>query len=170
MNDLTVYHAVKDQMKTGDLLQWRSNGIIGDLICWKTGYETSHSSLVLRLAEYEGLERRRFTTEALGGGPVLNLLSNRLERLDGTCWWYPLKDEWDPKRQVIGENALRYIGRGVHYDYKSIFAQIFESVSADAASLFCSEYCFISWGFTGPVPYPGALIELGITKEGVQLI
>ena len=170
MNDLTIYDSVKEQMKTGDLLQWRSKGVIGDLICWKTGHQVSHSSLVMCITEYEGEEKRRFTTEALGRGPVLNLLSNRLQHIDGTCWWYPLNDEWDKRRKAIGERALRYIGCGVKYDYKGLLWQIMGYVSSDAASLFCSEYCYISWGFQGPVPYPGELTQLGIHKEGVQLV
>ena len=168
MNDLSRYRAVKEQMKTGDLLQWRSDSLIGKLICWKTGYDVSHSSLVLRLSEYEGLERRRFTTEALGIGTVLSLLSRRLEGFDGNLWWYPLIDDWDKKRTFIGEMSLSLIG--IKYDYKSLIKQIFGVVSVDVQKLFCSEYVYLCYGFAGEAPYPGALNDLGIFKKGVQLI
>jgi len=168
MKDLTAYESVKDAMKTGDLLQWRSNSLIGSLIRWRTKSNVNHSSLVLRLSEYEGLERRRFTTEALEHGTVLNYLSRRLEQFDGEVWWYPLKDEWNEKRQAVGECALSLIG--IPYDYQSIMHQIFGKVSADARSLFCSEYCFICYGMDGKAPTPADMPELGIYKEGVKIL
>ena len=73
MNDLTLYHSVKAQIQTGDLLMWSSNGIVGKAIRWRTLSEFSHASLAIRLAEYEGAEGRRFTTEALADGVVLNI-------------------------------------------------------------------------------------------------
>jgi len=165
--DLTIYNTVKDQMRTGDLLQWRSESIIGVLIRWRTDSEFNHSSLILKFSEYEGAEQRRYTTEALEHGTVLNLLSRRLEAFKGEVWWFPLKDELNEKRQSIGEVALSLIG--IPYDYKSIVAQIFGRVSADVRSLFCSEYCFVSYGFTGEAPAPADMLKLGIFKEGVKL-
>jgi hypothetical protein len=168
MNDLTEYCKVKDQMKTGDLLQWHSASVIGILIRMKTKSFVNHSSLIIRLSEYEGLERMRYTTEALEHGIILNRLSKRLETFDGKVYWYPLKDEWDAKRQKIGEVALSYIG--TPYDYKSIVRQLFGHVSADARALFCSEYCFISYGFTGTAPDPGDMPSLGIFKEHIRIL
>lgn len=168
MNDLAKYKEVKDRMKTGDLLQWRSNSIIGWLIRWRTKSDVNHSSLVIRLSEYEGMERRRYTTEALEHGIILNFLSRRLEQHDGNVWWFPLKDEWNEKRQAIGENAMALIG--IPYDYQSVMSQIFGKVSTDAQALFCSEYCFIAYGFEGTAPTPADMPDLGIFKEGVQII
>jgi len=168
MNDLSRYRTYKEHMKTGDLLQWRSNSIVGKLIYWKTGYDVSHSSLILRLSEYEGEERRRFTTEAIGIGTVLSLLSRRLEHFNGNLWWFPLIDDWDEKRTFIGEMAVGLIG--IKYDYKSLIKQIFGAVSVDIQRLFCSEYVYLCYGFAGQAPYPGALSNLGIHKKGVQLL
>jgi len=167
-NDLSKYRAVQDRMKTGDLLQWRSNSLIGALIRWRTQSDVNHSSLVIRLAEYEGLERRRYTTEALEHGTVLNLLSRRLEAFDGECWWLPLCDGWNDRRQVIGEKALALIG--IPYDYGSIVLQIFGRVSMDARSLFCSEYCAIAYGLEGQAPTPADMPSLGIFKEPVKIL
>jgi hypothetical protein len=167
MADITKYNEVKDQFKTGDLLQWKSNSLIGWAIRWKTHSNVNHSSLVIRLAEYEGLERRRYTTEALEHGTVLNFLSRRIELHDGEVWWYPLVDEWNENRQAIGERALSMIG--IPYDYGSIFKQLFGKVSADARSLFCSEYCYLSYGFTGTAPSPADMYNLGIFKPGVKI-
>lgn len=165
--NLTIYNQIKDQLKTGDLLQWRSNSVIGSLIRWKTESDVNHSSLVLRLGEYEGKDRRRFNLEAMEHGTVLNYLSRRLEAFDGECWWYPLCDSWNEKRGFVGEMALSLIG--IPYDYGSIMRQVFASVSTEASRLFCSEYCYISYGFTGTAPNPGEMPKLGIFKEGVKL-
>jgi hypothetical protein len=167
MNDLAKYNAVKDQMKTGDLLSWHSDSLIGWAIRAKTGSVYNHSSLVIRLAEYEGLERRRFTHEALEHGVVLNLLSRRLESFAGECWWFPLKDEWAKIRQVIGERALSYTG--IPYDYQAIADQLVTNVQADAAQMFCSEMCFMAYGFSGTAPNPGDLVKIPIFKDGVKI-
>jgi len=168
VNDLTLYNAVRDQMKTGDLLQWKSNSLIGALIRWRTKSNVNHSSLVIRLAEYEGLERHRWTTEALEHGTVLNLLSRRLEAFDGECWWYPLQDSWNEYRENVGTWALDKIG--IPYDYGSIVKQIVGKVSADARELFCSEYCYLAYGLTGKAPNPGEMPELGIFKEPQKIL
>jgi hypothetical protein len=169
MNDLSRYEAVKDQMKTGDLLQWHSDSLIGWAIREKTGSNVNHSGLVIRLQEYEGLERRRFTHEALEHGIVMNLLSRRLEQFDGEAWWYPLKDEWNEKRQAIGERALSFTG--IPYDYPAIIEQLFGDVKADSAQLFCSEMCFLAYGYQGTAPNPGNLVStLKIFKEGVKIL
>lgn len=168
MNDLAKYNAVKNDMATGDLLQWKSNSLIGALIRWRTKAAVNHSSLVLRLAEYEGLERRRYTTEALEHGTVLNLLSRRIEQFDGELWWLPLKDDWNEKRQGIGEKALAMIG--IPYDYGSIVRQIFGGVSTDARALFCSEYAAIAYGIEGSAPTPADMPGLGIFKDAVKIL
>ena len=165
--DLKKYRQIKAQMKTGDLLQWRSHSALGAAIRWRTKSHVNHSSLVIRLAEYEGLERRRFTTEALSRGIMFNLLSRELARYRGEVWWYPLKESWNEKRQGIGEVALSLIG--TPYDYKSFFRLLISTVSADARALFCSEYCFIAYGFTGQAPTPADMPSLGIFEPPIKL-
>lgn len=169
MNNLAIYNTVKGEMKTGDLLQWRSNSMIGALIRWRTKSEVNHSSLVLRFLEYEDSEGRRFTTEALEHGTVLNLLSRRLAEFDGSVWWYPLQDKFtDIYRGSVAVRALDMIG--LPYDYESIFKQIVGKVSADSRSLFCSEYCYLSYGFRGEAPTPADMPGMGIFKEPVKIL
>lgn len=167
MNDLSKYNAVKDLMRTGDLLQWHTHGIFGSLIRWRTQSTVNHSALVLCLKEYEGLERQRFTTEAQDR-TVLNRLSRRLEEHDGEVWWYPLVDDWNEKRQGIGERALNLIG--IKYDVKSIFFQLFGHVSINDKALFCSEYCALAYGFSGTAPTPAEMTNYPIFKKGVQIL
>jgi len=167
LNDLSPYNVVRDKMKTADLLLWQSNGIIGQLIQLYTKSPYNHASLVIRLAEYEGLERRRYTTEALRHGVVLNLLSRRLEHQNGHVWWFPLKDEWNDKRQLIGERALSYVG--IPYDFKGILRFLFGPVSVDVTAIFCSELVAIAYGYSG-APSPVQLLGYGIHKSGMQIL
>lgn len=168
LNSLDSYLAVRDQMKTGDLLQWKSDSLIGSLIRWRTGAEVNHSGLVLRLQEYEGLERRRWTSEAVGHGVYPVLLSRKLESFKGSGWWHPLKD--DSLRTEIGRRMVGMFGVG--YDFHAIFRQIFGRVSMDLRRLFCSEYCYYCVGGWGTAPNPGNLIaETGLwEEEGVQIL
>lgn len=169
MNDLTLYNAVKAHMDTGDLLQWQTEGVIGAAIRWRTLSDVNHSSLVLRFPQYEGADCRRFTTEARGHGVGLNLLSSRLAYHKGKVWWYPLDPDKCPvKRENIGERALSYIGKP--YDFRSIFRLCAGRVSAEATALFCSEYCAICYGVTGPAPTPAEMPSLNIFKAPVRLI
>jgi hypothetical protein len=177
MNDLVIYDLAKGQMKTGDMLQWRSNSLLGWAIRLKTQgqrpqYEkdhdinVNHTCMVIRLAEYEGEERRRWTQEALEHGVVLNLLSRRLEQFDGSVYWYRLRPEFN--RTAIGQVALSLIG--VPYDYGSILKQLIAKVSVDARNLFCSEdylYCF---SFKGKALSPNEMPELGWHLEPVRIL
>jgi hypothetical protein len=168
MDNFAAYNAVKDQMRTGDLLLWQTHNLIGGAIQWATGSIYSHASLVIRLNEYEGQDNRRFTTEALGHGVVLNLLSRRLENQKGHCWWFPLKDEWKDKHQEIGERALSFVG--VPYDYNALVKFMFGQVLTDVKSIFCPELVYISWGFSGKVPAPDQLLDLGMVEKGIQIL
>lgn len=166
MND--IYQRYRPDMKTGDLLLWSTNSLLGAVIRYFSKAAVNHASLVIRLQEYEGTERRRFTTEALEHGIILNLLSKRIAEYNGSVWWYPLKDEWNDRRTEIGEKAMSYIG--TPYDYKSLFKNAFGKVSADARELFCSEYCFICYGMAGESPTPGDMPGLGIFKQPIKIM
>lgn len=161
------YNKFKQQMKTGDLLLWRSNSLLGATIRFFSKGPFNHASIVMCFPEYEGEECRRWTTEALEHGTVLNLLSRRLDKYDGQVWWFPLKDDWEQQRSIIGRRALSMIGIG--YDYKSLFKNILGKVSAEARRLFCSEYYFLSLGMEGKAPTPAGLPSLGIFKQEVQI-
>jgi hypothetical protein len=154
MNDLTLYDAVKDQVATGDVLQWHSNSLIGSGIRLRKGGNVNHTGLIIRLAEFEGLERRRFTLEALEDGVVLNLLSRRLEVFKGKVYLHQLKKEHDLMRQRIGERALSMVG--IPYDYTSIIRECFGNAQMDMDKLFCSEFAwFAETGkMTGEAPDP----------------
>lgn len=167
MGDLTLYHHHKQNMMTGDLLLWRANSLLGLAIRHFSKAEVNHASLVMHFSQYEGDVHRRFTTEALSKGIILNLLSKQLEQYDGKVWWYRLKSDWESRRAMIGTNAMKYIG--TPYDYKSLFKNAFGRVSADARELFCSEYCFVCYGLNGTAPTPGDMPKLGIFWDPVLI-
>lgn len=167
MGDLTLYNRHKYNMRTGDLLLWRANSLLGVAIRFFSKAPVNHASLVMHFSQYEGDVHRRFTTEALAKGITLNLLSKQLEQYDGRVWWYPLRSDWESRRPMIGTTAMQYIG--TPYDYKSLFRNAFGRVSADARELFCSEYCFVCYGLNGTAPTPGDMPSLGIFREPVLI-
>lgn len=170
-NDLSAYYAVRKDMETGDLLQWHSRSMIGAAIRWKIGGEVNHSGLVLRLAEYESAEGRRWTSEALEDGVHAVLLSRRLEAHDGKVWWHKLKPQYHDLRGMIGTRMMQQLG--VKYDFGSLFRQLFAKASVDLAALFCSEYCY--WcvgGEKGKAPNPAEIIQMGgfWDPEGMRIL
>lgn len=167
MGDLTLYKQHKQDMMTGDLLLWRAKSLLGAAIRFFSKAEVNHASLVMHFEQYEGGEHRRFTSEALERGIILNLLSKQLEQYDGQVWWYRLKSDWESRRPMIGTTALKYIG--TPYDYKSLFRNAFGRVNADARKLFCSEYCFVCYGLNGTAPTPGDMPSLGIFRDPVLI-
>jgi hypothetical protein len=165
--NISHYYEIKSQMKTGDLLLWHSTSVIGGLIRTFSKGEYNHASMVMCFKDYEGEKKRRWTTEANEKGTILNLLSRRLEAFNGYVDWFPLKDEWNDKREIIGANALELIG--IPYDYKSLFRNILGRVSTEARELFCSEYYFLSLGLEGKSPTPNDLCRLNFFKEKIRI-
>ena len=179
MNNMYMYELVKKDMKTADMLQWHSNSILGAVIRLKTqkhrsDYEKendiniNHTSMLIRLSEYEGEERRRWTQESLEHGVVLNLLRRRLERFDGHVWWYPLKPEYNEKRLEAGRRAMAIIG--APYDYQSLFRLIVSKVSVEARNFFCSENYLWCLGYDGIALTPNEMPKLGWWERPIQLI
>jgi hypothetical protein len=175
MNDLSKYMEVREEMKTGDMLEWASPGIIGKLIRWRTG-EYSHTSGIIRLSEYEGKPRRRYHLEAQEKGFYPATLSTEVETYEGHIWWYPLKDEYSLMRGAIGEKALSMVGVG--YDFLSLFKNVLGRVNVNVKKLFCSEAWFIIYrtALELPIsektkaPTPSDMPKLGIFKDAVQIL
>jgi hypothetical protein len=171
-NDLTQYSNVRHLMKTGDLLTYRTRGVVSTLIhIWSAA---NHAGLVLSLAEYEGETHRRWTLEAVGGGARTAYLSYVLERVHGQAFWHPLKPEYEALRTEIGAWAMTHSGC-TKYDFLSLIKNIFGLVSADMNRLFCSEYVFMAWKSQGIVsgdkaPRPSQLAGLGVTLPPVLIV
>jgi hypothetical protein len=177
MNDLALYYKYRSQMKTGDLLTYRTDGAISWAIRrWSPG--ANHAGMVLDLDEYSGDEYRRWTLESTAHGPRMVYLSTLLERLEGECYWHQLKPEFsETNRNAAGCWALEQQGV-VKYDFKCILQYPFKMVSADMAKLFCSEYVFFAWvkgkiiPFVGDevAPKPSDMPRIGVTLPPVLIV
>ena len=167
-----LYSIYSGDMKSGDCILWQSSrSCIGWLIQRFTAF--NHASLIIRPGEFGPFKDRRFVMEAVGKGVVLRLLSEHFREFHGKAYWYPLKDEFDSARTLIAAWALAQ--EGTPYDYKSLFRQIFGSVSADVELFFCSEFCYFGWRENGiPVNYakaprPGDIPNLNIFKKPILI-
>jgi len=172
VNDLKKYLAVQSQIKTGDLIEWRSSTLLGWIIRRFT--PMNHTSMVVCLSQYKDItEPRRYVIEAEPQGVAPNLLSCDLLRHNGTAYWLQLKPEYDSVREYIGECAQDYIG--TPYDFKSLFKNALRRVSADADKLFCSEMAFMCYRkakivFGDTAPRPGGWDKYKIHYKPKQIL
>lgn len=168
---LHFYNTVRHKMRTGDLILWSSNTILGWLIQKFTKSDVNHASLVIKFNQYD--KERVYVLEALAGGVVLRALSERLENHKGRARWYGTKPEFSNLTTHVGAMALMKVG--TKYDYKSLFKQAFSRVSADARAFFCSEYWWWCWKMCGIsfvsdiAPRPGDLSDCTILTGGINL-
>jgi len=185
MADMSLYYANRPNFKFGDLLQWSGTSILSKAIKLKTEgdrprYEkdhdinASHSSLLVTMPIYEGMEHRVWTTEAVEIGTALHLLSKNLDSYNGKLWWYPFKDNIgsDDFRKQVGINAFELIG--IPYAFEDLFTQLAERVKIDINKLFCSEYCQVCYlGIDMAIGRgalnPNQMATLGIFKEPVLI-
>lgn len=174
MRDLSQYDGLRPLIKTGDLIEFASNGFIGTGIMAVTGRKVSHSSMVIRLP-YQN-SPRRYIVEAVRTGPEFHLLSDVLQHYNGKVIWYGLKSEYDSKRDAIGDWLFHELSQKKGYDFKGVLMQLFGRVSLDAKRLYCTELCelpYIEQGIIEPDPKgarrPGDLPALGIFKSQAHL-
>jgi len=169
------YDTLRCDIHSGDLIEWRSNTVIGWLIRRFTGQDVNHTSLALELDYFEILKNRRFILEALERGIEVNLLSRRMDKFHGHVYHVKLKSEYDSYRYHIAGWALDQLG--IAYDYSSLFRQILGRVSLDAKRYFCSEYAYAAYCAVGLLqpgthaPRPGEFGSFGIHEpERIRLM
>jgi uncharacterized protein YycO len=151
MKSLVAYKQIRDQIKTGDMLEWRSRSALGYVIRFFSGENKNHTGKAFVFDNYGNCEGNHiFTLEAEPDGIENNLLSAQLEKFDGEVYWSPLKPEFDHLRHKGIDWALQCVG--TPYDFKSLFKQALVKVSADARKFFCSEYYFIYLVICGILP------------------
>ena len=183
---INLYLVHQQDIRTGDLLSWSSNSVLGWLIKKFTKSDINHSGMAIRFSDYEDddVSGRRFTLEALAHGIDLHLISRRLETHKGKVYWHPLKSMYDDKRSLLGAVSLQYVG--VAYDYNSLFKNILGRVSAEASKLFCSEYVYTTFSqckfipdskddklllslAEGKTPTPSDMSKLGWWEERIRI-
>ena len=174
MRDLSQYDGLRTLIKTGDLVEFASNGIIGKSIMAVTHKGVSHSSLVVRLPYKDS--PRRYIIEAIRTGVEFQLLSDVLKHYDGKVIWYGLRKEYDDKRDGIGEWAFNELAKHKKYDFGGVIAQLWGRVSLDSRKYYCSELidaAYIEAGIIKPDPkgarVPGDFVPLGIFGSQAHL-
>jgi hypothetical protein len=174
MRDLSQYDGLRSLIKTGDLVEFASNGVVGRSIMAVTGKPVSHSALVVRLP-YQN-SPRRYIVEAVRTGLEFQLLSDVLQHYDGKVIWYGLKKEYNDKRDLIGEWAFQELSQHKSYDFGGVVAQLWGRVSIDSRKYFCSEFiddAYIACGLVSPDPkgarVPGDFVPLGIFDSQAHL-
>ena len=191
MNDLTIYNQNAPLMDTGDSLLYVGHQFISEVIQWwvkswllgkgeKDRLVANHGNLVLRLREFEGKTDRRWVLDARASGAYPVLLSDYLSTYDGSCFWFPLKDQYGPMRTEIGCKAMELAGKP--YDFAGLIKNAVGRVSVNMREVFCTESIFISYRDGGhivagdKVPRPDQLPFLagsdGLTifKEPIKLL
>ena len=135
MNSIILpYLEIEPKIQTGDLIELRTNSVVGWIIRLWT-HSVNHSTLTVRpLSEQDN---RVHVVEAVWASVKLNLLWQRVIECNGKIYWSPLKEEFDDRRCLIEEFLLSL--RGKPYDFQSLLFNIFGRVSVETMALFCSE-------------------------------
>lgn len=165
VNNLVAYQAVRDLMKTGDLIEFGSDKLVGRIIRLFTRKKVNHTSMICLLQNYKTItEPHIYIYEANAiDGTELNLLSKVLEKYKGSARWLRLKAT-DAQREKLSDWLLEHTG--IPYDFKSLFKNALGRVSAEISKLFCSEAAFLALRdgarmVTGDkAPIPGTFTEL----------
>jgi len=139
--DLTEYLAIRDRIRTGDVLAVGGRGLISKAIKWWTRSAISHVGMFVEDHRYG---RRRLTVvQALAKYGVVELPASRyLSELDGEAWWIQLDHpkflELNPHYQdVLGDFMLHQRGR--KYDTGGALKHFAPWLKNAQQNYYCSE-------------------------------
>lgn len=155
MNKLDKYQAVRDQMKTGGWIGWKSYFCPGQLIglpirIWQRfryglTEPINHIALLVR-KEFEGHERNFILESTVTdeySGIRLRLLSERLHVFKGEVFWYALRPELDvisPFLDTVLHNVLdRMEDEQIEYDTPGCLGNVWSRSEKNSANYYCSE-------------------------------
>lgn len=140
---LAHYEDIRDQIQTGDMIEFGSSSIIGYSIRLFTRKDVNHTSIAVSFDNWKSYHgNRKFLLQADPEGIDLDVLSRELKNYKGKVYWYRLKEQYNHLRNDMGSWAIEQVG--VKYDYGSLFKNMFGAVSATAKKFFCSEYNFFA--------------------------
>jgi hypothetical protein len=146
MSNLETYSKFRAEMASGDVLEWCTNGAIGAMIRWKTGYDVNHTSAIVRMkvADLDDscsdcLIDRVQTIEANNKGVQFRHMSYLLNKYKGTVYWMKLRPEYEFARSDIASFLVNETGKGINYDFKSLMQNLTGRVTLDGRNWFCSE-------------------------------
>jgi hypothetical protein len=177
MGIFDLYHPVRDQIESGDLIEWHTTGsTVSSLIRRFSGQDVNHSSLVIVLPDRYRVDHRDMViiVEAVAGGIKQSYLSNVIARHHGKAYWYKLRAT-DEQRLTMSRWAFHEELAHKGYDYGSIFKQMFGRVSAEATKYFCSEFYQIAMKRAELISTdmaalrPGEFSKLGLHEPAIKI-
>ena len=119
MNDLRKYNAVRDEIKTGDLIAFSGRGFISSIIKLVTMSQISHVGIAI-VGDSAFMGKVVCVAEVrMKIGVQINLLRPRLEEYKGKIWVYPLKEELIIDQELALVAAIRKEHtEKIKYNYK----------------------------------------------------
>lgn len=177
-NDMTKYNNARPLIQTGDPLAYHGTSPLDIGIQLKSGY-WNHISSAIYLEEFQGMQDRIFTEEALTPGLVINLLSRSLSDYSGHVCLYKMLPVFDD--QMRNDFAAFILDeQGKDYAVRDMLSQLFErteiaEIKDGVVTLiplnayFCSESWFVAWLNSGLKnkdrnPEAWKLIEAALVK------
>jgi hypothetical protein len=174
---LKTYQKYRDEIQTGDLIQFAATDFVSRIIRYKTKSAISHSAMAFWMMGPLG-EMRLCTLESVIFGLYPIPLSNRTAWYlpHGNMYWHRIRPEWKDDGATAAAKMLKYMG--TCYDIKGLLWQAFKRMRLNPAKLWCNEAIALAWsdilGLPDNyiMPYPGEMTGDGFgvyEKEG-QLI
>lgn len=135
---INLYSNYQLSLQTGDVIEWRSNTLLGWCIRGFTKQNVNHTSVVMKYELCGTTEmERRYVSEATSKGVQLTFLSDKIKNHDGRCYLNRLKREYEASRIPLGIKLQEL--EGVPYDWGALFKNIFMRPLVDASELHCME-------------------------------
>lgn len=176
MHGFDLYKTKRELLETGDILEWRSNKLIGRAIRFFTKQNVNHTGGVI-IFPFPGCpEQRVWTVEATEKGFMPIPLSIALRGYTGSVYVSKLKKEYDGSRPDLACAVSKFIGKA--YDYTALLRQAFGVVKSDNKKFFCSEAwhkSLIAAGLLdenfnkGYVLQPGQFGRTGLYEKHIQI-
>ena len=171
------YSDIKAIVGCGDLIETRTNRVIGPIIRAFTGQEVNHSTMAVILALPGSDYQRRYIIEADGGAVKLKPLSLYIREHAGDLFWSPVRPIYSDSRNLLSQASLEL--EGTKYDWKSLFFCAAGPVTLDKKKLLCSEMVQVAaiWAGlilstfnSGKILRPGELHKTGIWEKPTIII
>jgi hypothetical protein len=145
MNDLSTYHKIRPSIRSGDIIEWGANSVLGRAIRSVTKKDVNHSSACIwlrpEIAEHLSMRNlsipRLYILESIENGTRLTFLSSKLKEFNGVAYISQLKAEYDSKRNRFAHELLK--NESVPYDWTSLIRNLWRRVPIDPERMYCSE-------------------------------
>lgn len=156
LDEFYEYMKYRDQMKTGDLIEFASSTPLGWIIRKGTGCNVNHTAFAWQIDSYKLLEDRVFLLEALTTGLEWNSLSARMAAFKGKVYWSKLNIPQDTRDEMLAiaiQKSTR-VHKQKRYDFVSLLRNAYRTVNINEKAWFCSEF------------YHYLLIAVGLLPHG----